>query len=145
MKLSLLKRALAASREGRAAALLTDLKTGRQSFFENGAAEGDVALDDALKDGVRRALGQDKSQTVAAGSGPVFIEVFNPRLRCILVGAVHIAQPLARMMALAGYMVTVVDPRTAFASDKRFPGIAISTDWPDEALESSSPTAAPRS
>jgi len=50
------------------------------------------------------------------------------------VGAVHIAQPLARMAALAGYLVTVVDPRTAFASDERFPGIAISTDWPDEAL-----------
>jgi xanthine dehydrogenase accessory factor len=139
MKLALLQRALGASREGRAAALLTDIKTGRQSFFENGAAEGDIVLDDALKEGVRRALGQDKSQTVAAGAGPVFIEVFNPRLRCILVGAVHIAQPLARMAALAGYMVTVVDPRTAFASDERFPGIAISTDWTDEALEKLKP------
>ena len=51
------------------------------------------------------------------------------------VGAVHIAQPLARMAALAGYLVTVVDPRTAFASDERFPGVEVSTDWPDEALE----------
>lgn len=139
MRLAFLQRALTASREGRAAALLTDLKSGRQSFWENAAVQGDIALDDALKDGVRRALAQDKNQTVETGAGPVFIEVFNPRLRCILVGAVHIAQPLARMAALAGYMVTVVDPRTAFASDERFPGIAISTDWPDEALEKLKP------
>jgi xanthine dehydrogenase accessory factor len=135
MKLELLKRALAASREGKSAALLTAIKSGRQSFYENGAASGDVVYDDALREGVRRALAEDKNQTVETAEGPVFVEVFNPRLRCIIVGAVHIAQPLARMAALAGYIVTVVDPRTAFATDERFPGIEVSTEWPDEALE----------
>jgi xanthine dehydrogenase accessory factor len=135
MKLALLKQALSASREGRSAALLTDIKSGRQSFVEGGAATGEVRWDDALNEGVRRALAEDRNQTVETPAGAVFVEVFNPRLRCILVGAVHIAQPLARMAALAGYLVTVVDPRTAFASDERFPGIDISTDWPDEALE----------
>ena len=139
MRLELLKRALAASREGKSAALLTAIKSGRQSFFENGAASGNVAFDDALRDGVRRALAEDKNQTVETSEGPVFVEVFNPRLRCIIVGAVHIAQPLARMAALAGYIVTVVDPRTAFATDERFPGIEVSTDWPDEALEKLKP------
>lgn len=85
------------------------------------------------------ALKADKSGTVAdpeAGpeSGLWFLNVFNPPLRLVLVGAVHIAQPLARMAALAGYDVTVVDPRAAFASHDRFPGIALSTGWPDEAL-----------
>ena len=135
MKLALLERALAASRDGRAAALLTELKTGRQSFFEGGAATGELPLDAALSEGIRRALAEDRSTTVDTAGGPVFVEVFNPRLRCILVGAVHIAQPLARMAALAGYLVTVVDPRTAFASDERFPNVGISTDWPDEAIE----------
>lgn len=135
MKLALLERALAASRDGRAAALLTELKTGRQSFFEGGAATGELPLDAALSEGIRRALAEDRSTTVETAGGPVFVEVFNPRLRCILVGAVHIAQPLARMAALAGYLVTVVDPRTAFASDERFPDVGISTDWPDEAIE----------
>jgi xanthine dehydrogenase accessory factor len=135
MKLSLLERALAASREGRSAALLTDLKTGRQSFVEHGKESGELVLDAALREAVRRALNDDRNGTVETEAGPVFVEAFNPRLRCILVGAVHIAQPLARMAALAGYLVTVVDPRTAFASDERFPGIDISTDWPDEALE----------
>ena len=139
MKLALLQRALVASREGRAAALLTELKSGRQGFWENGEASGDVPFDDALKAGVQKALAQDKNQTVETAAGPVFVEVFNPRLRCIIVGAVHIAQPLAQMAALAGYLVTIVDPRTAFATDERFPGIELSTDWPDEALEKLKP------
>ena len=60
-----------------------------------------MPFDDALKAGVQKALAQDQNQTVETAAGPVFIEVFNPRLRCIIVGAVHIAQPLARMAALA--------------------------------------------
>ena len=135
MKLALLDRALAASRAGRSATLLTDLKTGRQSFVEDGKESGDIPFTETLREAVRRALNDDRNSTVELETGPVFIEVFNPRLRCILVGAVHIAQPLARMAALAGYLVTVVDPRTAFASDERFPGVEVSTDWPDEALE----------
>ena len=142
MKLPLLERALAASRDGRSAALLTSLKSGRQSFVEGAAATavaGDLTLDDGLRDAVRRCLAEDRSATVESAAGPVFIEVFNPRLRCVVVGAVHIAQPLARMAALAGYLVTIVDPRTAFANDERFPGIALSTDWPDEALQKLKP------
>ena len=53
----------------------------------------------------------------------------------MIVGAVHIAQPLSRMAAALGWNVTVIDPRTAFASEARFPGVMLSTDWPDEALE----------
>ncbi len=139
MRLDLLKRALVASREGKSAALLTAIKSGKQSFYENGAASGEVALDDALREGVRHALAGDKNEMVESTAGPVFVEVFNPRLRCIIVGAVHIAQPLARMAALDGFIVTVVDPRTAFATDERFPGIEVSTEWPDEALEKLKP------
>ncbi|HUB96002.1 MAG TPA: XdhC family protein, partial [Stellaceae bacterium] len=134
MKLAFLQRALAASREGHSAALLTELKSGRQSFVENGVATGDVPLEPALAEALRVALAEDRNATADAAGGKVFIEVFNPRLRCIIVGAVHIAQPLARMAALSGYLVTVVDPRTAFATDERFPGIEMSTEWTDEGL-----------
>ncbi len=134
MKRTFLDRALSASREGRAAALATDLKTGRQAFVEDGRAEGDLALDDAALSAVRIALSDDRSTTTDTAGGPVFIEVFNPPLRLVVVGAVHIAQPLARMGALAGYGVIVIDPRSAFATDERFPGVTLSTDWPDEAL-----------
>jgi xanthine dehydrogenase accessory factor len=67
--------------------------------------------------------------------------VFNPPLRLVVVGAVHIAQTLVPMAGLAGYDVTVVDPRRAFASDARFPGVDVRQDWPDEALEALEPDA----
>lgn len=63
-----------------------------------------------------------------------FLAVHNAPLRMIVVGAVHIAQSLVEMARLAGYDVTLVDPREAFASEARFPGTKISHDWPDEVL-----------
>jgi xanthine dehydrogenase accessory factor len=134
MKRQFLERALAASGHGRPAALATHLKSGRQAFIEGDATEGELALDDISLAKVRAALRDDRSTTLDTAQGPVFVEVFNPPLRLILVGAVHIAQPLARMASLAAYAVTVIDPRSAFATDERFPGIALSTEWPDDAL-----------
>ena len=66
-----------------------------------------------------------------------FLEVYNPPLDLVIVGAVHIAQPLSRIAALAGYNVRIIDPRTAFATAERFPGITLSHDWADEALAKS--------
>ncbi|HEX6840458.1 MAG TPA: XdhC family protein [Stellaceae bacterium] len=134
MKLALLEKALAASRAGRAAVLATHLKNGRQSLLEASEVAGNLALDATALAAIRKAVSEDRSTTIETADGPVFVEVFNPRLRCIIVGAVHIAQPLARMAAIAGYLVTVVDPRTAFASDERFPDVTLSTEWPDDAL-----------
>ena len=67
-------------------------------------------------------------------AGTVFQWIANPPLRLVIVGAVHIAQPLSQMARLAGYDVTVVDPREAFASSARFPGDHLVHDWPDQAL-----------
>lgn len=64
-----------------------------------------------------------------------FIAIHNPPLRLAIVGAVHIAQPLAQMADLAGYDMLICDPRESFASEGRFPGKTLSHDWPDEALE----------
>lgn len=66
--------------------------------------------------------------------GDWFIGIHNPPLRMIVVGAVHIAQPLMQMARLSGYDTTLVDPREAFATSARFPGEKILTDWSDEAL-----------
>jgi xanthine dehydrogenase accessory factor len=139
MKLGFLQKALAASREGRPAVLATNLTNGLQTFIEATETAGDLTLDAAALQAIRKAVTEDRSTTIETADGPVFIEVFNPRLRCIIVGAVHIAQPLARMAAVTGYLVTVVDPRTAFASDARFPDVVLSTDWPDEAMEKLKP------
>ena len=63
-----------------------------------------------------------------------FIALFNPPLRLLIVGAVHIAQALVPMARLAGYDPVVIDPRAAFASDGRFPNTVLRHDWPDDAL-----------
>lgn len=63
-----------------------------------------------------------------------FIALFNPPLRLLVVGAVHIAQALLPMARLAGYDPVLIDPREAFGSPLRFPGETILHDWPDEAL-----------
>ncbi len=67
--------------------------------------------------------------------GRTFVHVHNPPLRMIVVGAVHIAQALLPMARLAGWDVSLVDPRPAFAQETRFPGESIVEDWPDEALD----------
>ncbi|MEE9453362.1 MAG: XdhC/CoxI family protein [Paracoccaceae bacterium] len=67
--------------------------------------------------------------------GHVFIGIHTAPLRMIIVGAGHIAQPLTRMAALAGYDVTLIDPRAAFATSARFPGVRIVQDWPDVAMK----------
>src|SRR5690606_4283756 len=64
-----------------------------------------------------------------------FIAIFNPPLRMLVVGAVHIAQALLPMARLAGYDPVLIDPREAFGSAGRFPGETILHDWPDEALQ----------
>ena len=135
MKLSLLRETLAARRDGRSAALATHLESGRQALLVDGRWSGDLQLDEAARARVDELLRDDKSATIDTGEGRVFVEIHNPPLRCFIVGAVHIAQPLASMAALAGYAVTVVDPRSAFATDARFPGVSLSTEWPDEAFD----------
>ena len=73
--------------------------------------------------------------------GSRFVAIHNPPLRLVVVGAVHIAQPLVAMARLAGYDVSLIDPREAFGSAARFPGQTVLHDWPDEALADLAPDA----
>ena len=134
MKTALIDRLLAAQQAGEPVAVATALATGQQALVTPTESEGDLTLDAEALVAVRKALEADASTTVTLGGTALFIEVYNPPLRLVVVGAVHIAQPLAPMAALAGYKVTVIDPRSAFAADERFPGVELSTEWPDEAL-----------
>ena len=77
----------------------------------------------------------DRNVTLDTPQGRVFVQVFGPPRRCFVIGAVHIAQPLVRMLGLADYQAIVIDPRESFATESRFPGLELSTEWPDEALE----------
>lgn len=139
MNIDLLNRALAASRSGKAAALATNLKSGEQALIEGAESSGNLPVTDVILNAVRKAWDRDENDTVMTGDGKIFIEIFNPRLRMLVVGAVHIAQPLARMAALTGYLVTIVDPRAAFATPERFPDVTINSEWPDDAMKQLKP------
>jgi xanthine dehydrogenase accessory factor len=135
MKGRVLDAVIAAGRASRSVALATDLATGRQLLVDEASAEGDLGLDGAALDAVRGVLRSDRNTTLETAAGRVFVEVFSPPQRCFVVGAVHIAQPLVQMLRLADYGVTVIDPRGSFATEARFPGVDLTQEWPDEALE----------
>jgi xanthine dehydrogenase accessory factor len=90
---------------------------------------------------IKRRLrnGESVSRDIQLGQDGIFRHVIAPPPRLIAIGAVHIAQCLAPMAALAGYDVTIVDPRTAFASAARFENVAMQTDWPDAAVRDLAP------
>ena len=127
--------AVLCAREGkRPAVLVSELGSGEQRLFFPDAPDGS-GLAPRIRDACVQALRSDRSGRLAGEDGSdLFLQVFNPALRMIIVGAVHITQALVPMAVLLGYEVTVVDPRRAFATDERFPGVVVDTDWPDDAL-----------
>jgi xanthine dehydrogenase accessory factor len=121
-------------------ALVTELGDGSEALVHgNGRTEGDLALPEAIASAALDALKHNQSRLLESDAKRYFIHVYNPPLRLIIVGAVHIAQPLAQMAALAGYDVSLVDPRRSWASPERFPGLTLLDNWPDEALEKLGP------
>jgi xanthine dehydrogenase accessory factor len=137
MKRVLLDRLLEGQAAKRPLVLVTELDSGRQLLLDAGEALGELAGDAGAEAAAREALASERSGRLA--DGRLFAQVFMPPLRLLVVGAVHIAQALVPMASLAGYDVTVIDPRQAWASDARFPEVKISGDWPDEALVALAP------
>ena len=118
-----------------AVVVATALKDGRQALIDGDKAEGDLPLSETVRAAARRALRDDKSHTIETEAGPIFVQAFNTPLRMLVVGAVHIAQALAPIAVTAGYAVTIIDPRRSFATADRFPGVTLTHDWPDEAMD----------
>ena len=139
MQTALLEKLLKAKAERRPMVLATRLQDGLQALVFADTAEGPLAGDEVVVEAARQALLDDRSGVVETGVGKIFVHAHVPAPRLIVVGAVHIAQALVPMAAMAGYAVTVIDPRRAFASDSRFPNVTVMTDWPDEALEALKP------
>ena len=129
---ALLARARAA---GATAIRLVDLDSGADHVVTEDEQAGDPVLDEATLEIAREAMGSGRSGMLPAASTRLFGRLYTPPLRLIIVGAVHIAQALAPMARLAGYAVTVVDPRRAFATRERFPDTALSTEWPERAFD----------
>jgi xanthine dehydrogenase accessory factor len=137
LKRELLTALQAARADKRPVALVTNLKSGRQALLDGGTVTGGLTLAGIVLERVRGALDGDRSGTLEGTD--LFVHVYNPPLRIIVVGAVHIAQALVPMAMLAGYEAVVVDPRQAWATGARFPDVTLMTGWPDEALEALRP------
>ncbi len=122
---------LNALRHGRQAAILvTDLSGGADRLI----VEGD-RLEGVMADAVASAFRSGRSSAVEIEGQSFFLNVHLPPPRIVVIGAVHISQVLARMAALAGFDITIIDPRTAFATQERFEGIDLIADWPADALK----------
>ncbi len=113
----------------RAAIVVTDVASGAQRLVK--AAE--VARD-PLKDVLEKHIRSGKSGMEETPQGKFFLTVHVPAARLVITGAVHISQALAPMAKQLGYDVTIVDPRTAFATTERFPDVSVIAEWPDTAL-----------
>lgn len=123
----------------RPAVLITRLSSGTQALLYGDQVLADgLEVDSAQRQDAAEALDTDKSGLLA-GDPDLFLQVFNPPLRLIVIGAVHIAQRLVPMARLAGYEVFLIDPRRAWATPERFPGLEIIGDWPDQAMEALAP------
>lgn len=137
-KAAILPALMAAIDARRAARMITDIESGAYLFSGGDETIGESALA-AMLDAVaaeRKAPG-----LVEVEGRRYLLELFNPPLRIAIVGAVHIAQALAPMARALGHDVVIIDPRAAFASPGRFPGITLMGDWPDEALAALKPDA----
>jgi xanthine dehydrogenase accessory factor len=129
VKLDVLKTVNAERAARRAVFVVTDVGSGAQRVVK----AADIAAD-PLREVLAERLRTGKSGVADTAEGQVFVTVHLPATRLVITGAVHISQALAPIAALLGYDVTIVDPRTAFASPERFPDVKVIAEWPDQAL-----------
>jgi xanthine dehydrogenase accessory factor len=129
MKAAVIHELLEARKARVPVALVSELESGAQRLVRFEEAERD-----ALAEALRRGFRFDESRVVTAHDKEYFIAIHNPPLKLIVVGAVHIAQALIPIAAGLNYDVVVMDPRGAFATKERFPGVTVRAEWPDEVL-----------
>ncbi len=130
MKSEVLERVLEARANREAIAVITRLSDGEQRIVPRAGG-----ADDPFAQQLDAAFRFDKSQVAEMHGKEHFIDIHNPPLKMIIVGAVHIAQALIPIAEATGFHVIVIDPRGAFATDARFPGVELHDEWPDEILD----------
>jgi xanthine dehydrogenase accessory factor len=129
MRLDILKVLNAERAARRAVFVVTDEASGDQRLVKAADIAGDP-----LRAVLEAHLRSGKSGMEETPQGKVFVTAYVPPPRLVITGAVHISQALAPMAGLLGYDVTIVDPRTAFATPERFPDLKLIPEWPDVAL-----------
>jgi len=140
MRREILERLLAAGSARIATALVTRLSDGRQALVDGDGVCGELELGGDLLGAVQQCMRVERSGPLALDEN-LLVRVYAGPPRLLVLGAVHIAQALAPIAALAGFDVTVIDPRRAFADVERFPNVTLSTEWPQEAMARLAPDA----
>jgi xanthine dehydrogenase accessory factor len=131
---ALIERLCGAAERRETLVLVSDLATGVDEVWDPSQPSGLGGA--VLASSLAAALTRDESQLVELGERRWFVHVHAAPLRLCVVGAVHLTQALAELARLSGIDVTVIDPRTAFATAERFPFVSLVCSWPDEALAS---------
>ena len=134
MKKDFLDSLIAAKSAKHPTVVITELESGAQTLWVDSRTTGDIDINTTLSTAIERALRRDKGETLDEDGKRFCLHPFPPPKRMIVVGAVHIAQALIPMAKLSGYEVVIIDPRQAFASKSRFPGVTLNHSWPDEAM-----------
>jgi xanthine dehydrogenase accessory factor len=124
--LRLIERSLDARSSRRGILVKTRLDDGGREFYERGDQRADAL--------VRQHLEAGESKLVETPEGEVFLHALVPPARLLVIGATHIGQILAQLVKIAGHEVIVIDPRTAFAAEARFPGVRLDTEWPQDSI-----------
>jgi xanthine dehydrogenase accessory factor len=124
--LQLLDRAINAKTNRSGILVKTNLSDGQRQIFDRNAAMADSLVREVFESG--------ESDLQETPDGEVFLHTMVPPARVLIIGATHIGQILAQLVKLAGHEVMVIDPRTAFAAEARFPGIRLDTEWPQDTI-----------
>ncbi len=121
---------LNAAREARQPAIVvTNLSSGAKRLVLS-----DEIIADPLSEILFSRLKSGKSGIEEMENGDQFVQVYVPSVRLVLIGAVHISQAIAPMAAACGYDLTIIDPRTAFATPERFEGYTLHAEWPEDMM-----------
>ncbi|WP_440410801.1 XdhC family protein [Neorhizobium petrolearium] len=130
MQFEALRKLNAARRARQAAISVTDISDGKvQVILEGEDVSG------PLGEEITKAFRSGKAGTVDVEGRSLFLNVHLPPPRIVVIGAVHISQALARLAPVAGYDLTIIDPRTAFATEERFEGVELIAEWPEDVLK----------
>ncbi|KQZ54888.1 XdhC/CoxF family protein [Rhizobium sp. Root149] len=130
MQIEVLKQVNSARQARQAVVIVTDLAAGSTAVFTEGQP-----VPDGLRDVVGKALQTGKSGLAEADGAQVFLNVYLPPPRIVAIGAVHITQALARLAPMMNFDLSIIDPRTAFATPERFEGVDLIADWPEDVLK----------
>jgi xanthine dehydrogenase accessory factor len=115
--------------------LLRCLDTPDQWLIDSATDLASIAgISDNLRAACEAALKRDGASVIESDGKAYLIQTLSPPYRLIVIGAVHIAQALIPMAQTTGYATTLIDPRPAFASPERFPGVEIFSDWPQAVI-----------